>query len=86
MVRFKFDGNIRDALTWDDLEILESGKIGASKNILARFVVDDTGQPVPEAQARKQLGNLKMSEIEGVVKAFMELITGQAINPPSAAS
>lgn len=86
MIRFKFDGGVKDNLTWDDLEILEGGKIGASKNILARFVVDDAGNPVPEAEAKRQLGQLKMSEIESTLKAFMDLMTGAAINPPNAAS
>lgn len=84
-IRFKFDGEPKDNLTWDDLEILETGKMGASKNILARFVVDASDQPVPLEQAKKQLGSLKLSQIEATLKAFMELLSGNAINPPTAA-
>lgn len=85
MIRFKFDGAPKDNLTWDDLEILESGKMGESKKILARFVVDDALQPVPFVEANKSLGQLKLSEIEGVLKSFMELLTSDAVNPTNAA-
>lgn len=85
-VRFKFDGDMKDALTWDDLEILEGGKIGQSKNILARFVVDEHEKPVPFEKAKKQLGQLTMGQIEETLKAFTDLMTSNAINPPTAAS
>lgn len=85
MIRFKFDGAPRDNLTWDDLEILESGKMGKSKEILARFVVEADEAPMPFEKANKQLGALKLSEIEGVLKSFMELLTSDAINPTNAA-
>lgn len=76
---------MQDNLTWDDLEILESGKVGASKNILARFVVDANGNPVPEDKAKKALGALKIAQIQNVMAQFMALINDAAINPPTAA-
>jgi len=85
-VRFKFDGEPKDNLTWDDLDILESGKMGAAKNILARFIVDKNDKPVPFEKAKKQLGSLKLGEIEPVLQAFMDLLQGEAVPPPTAAS
>lgn len=85
VIRFKFDGTMQDNLTWDDLEILESGKVGASKNILARFVVDENQKPVPEDKAKKMLGALKVAQIQNVMAQFMTLINDAAINPPTAA-
>ena len=85
-IRFKFEGEPKDNLTWDDLEILESGKIGQSKTILARFVVDDSEKPVPFEDALKMLGQLKMGQIEGVISSFTELMSNKAINPQNAAS
>lgn len=85
VIRFKFDGTLQDNLTWDDLETLESGKMGASKNVLARFVVDAEGNPMPEDKARKALGALKISQIQGVLSQFMDLVNAQATNPPTAA-
>jgi len=85
-IRFKFDGDAKDNLTWNDLEILESGKIGKSKEILARFVVDQNEKPVPFDAALKDLGSLKMSQIEGVMESFTKLMTNDAINPPNADS
>ena len=85
-IRFKFDGNMQDALTWDDLEIIESGRMGASKNVLARFVVDAAGNPMPFEEAKKLMGKLKLSEVSGVLQQFMELVNNAAVNPPNAAS
>lgn len=84
-IRFKFDGTFQDNITWDDLEILESGKMGASKNILARFVVDAKDDPMPFEDAKKLLGKLKVSEIQGVLTRFMELVNNAAVTPPTAA-
>lgn len=85
-VKFKIDGAIKDNLTWDDIEILEGGKIGKSKDILARFVVDESENPVPFEQAKKQLGKLTMTQVEKVMQEFLRLMTDSAVNPPTAAS
>lgn len=86
MIRFKLTDDIKDSLTWDDLEVLESGKIGAAKNILARYMVDEQDKNVPLEHAKKQLGALKISQIEKVMQDFMKLMTNTALNPPTAAS
>ena len=85
-IRFKFEGSAKDNLTWDDLEILESGKIGQSKSILARFVVDELEKPIEFDKALKMLGSLKMAQIEEVLSSFTKLMSEDAINPPKAAS
>lgn len=59
--------------------------MGKSKEILARFVVEVDEAPMPFEKANKLLGALKLSEIESVLKSFMELLTSDAINPTSAA-
>jgi hypothetical protein len=84
-IRFKFDGTAQENLTWDDLEVLESGKMGASKNVIARFVVDAADQPVPYERAKKELGALKMKDIQVVLTRFLELLNDNALNPPTAA-
>ena len=86
MIQFKLDGTIKETLTWDDLETLESGKIGAAKNVLARFVVDESGNPVDFETAKKILGKLPISQIEKVMGDFMNVMTGTALPPPTAAS
>lgn len=84
-IRFKFDGTLQDNLTWDDMEVLESGRMGAAKNVLARFVVDDAEKPVPFETAKKNLGALKLRDIQGVLEQFTKLISESAINPTNAA-
>ena len=76
---------MQEVLTWDDLEVLESGKAGASKNILARFMVDAAGESVPFEQAKKQLGALKIKQIQEVLAQFMSVMNDTAVNPPTAA-
>lgn len=83
---FKFNGSVQDNLTWNDLETLEAGRIGASKNILARFIVDESGKPIPIDKAKEILGQLKMKEIEGVLSEFTKLMTEGALNPQTADS
>lgn len=85
-IRFKFDGSVRESLTWDDLEVLEEGKIGKSKNILARFMVDEAGKGIGFDEAKKQLGKLKMSQIEETLQAFTKLMQDDAIPPRTAAN
>lgn len=89
-INFKFDGSIRDVLTWDDLEIIEetqeTGRVGKAKNILARFVVDEQGKPVPHDKAKKLLGSLTITQIETTLASFSKLLQGEAVSPPTAAS
>lgn len=83
-IKFKFDGSVKDVLTWDDIEILEEGRIGKAKNILARFIVDENDKPIPFEEAKKQLGKLKMGQIEETMQAFTVLMKEEAIPPQTA--
>lgn len=85
-IHFKFDGSVRDSLTWDDLEILEEGKVGKSKNVLARFMVDEAGKALPLEEAKRQLGKLKMAQIEETLQTFTKLMQEDAIPPQTAAN
>lgn len=86
-LRFKLEGSLAEELTWDEIEILEIPKVGAAKNILARYMVDENDQPIPYEQAVKTLGKIKgATAILEAVNAFMGYIKDGAVNPPTAAS
>ncbi len=63
-----------DALTWNDLDAMqeaqETGKIRSIRRILARFMVDAEGNLIPEDEAMKILGLLRISQIKNTVEAF----------------
>jgi len=85
-MKFKIDGKIEDALTWEEFEGMQSGNFMAMRPIISRFVVDDeTEVPVPQPEAFKRLGALKMAEVAEVVKQFSEAMRFTAVNPTSAA-
>lgn len=85
-MKFKIDGKIEDALTWEEFEGMQSGNFMSMRPIISRFVVDDeTELSVPQAEAFKRLGALKMAEVSEVVKQFSEAMRLSAVNPTSAA-
>lgn len=62
-----------DQLQIDDLIALEDAVAGnvslrALRNLIARFVVDPTGQPVPEEAARARLGRLTAAQFMALAK------------------
>ena len=86
MFRFKIDGSLSDDLTWDEIEVLESRKVGAAKNIIARYLVNDNDEPIPLEEAKRRLGKLKGKEIEKAVEDFANYLQDTVINPQTAAS
>ena len=82
----KFDGNkISEEITWGDLEILEAGTHKASIEILSRFMLDSTGAPMPQKEAREQLRKLKPADAGNVIRDFYKALRESAVNPQTAA-
>jgi len=85
-MKFKIDGKIEDSLTWEEFEGMQSGNFMSMRPIISRFVVDDeTEVPVPQPEAFKRLGALKMAEVAEIVKQFSETMRLAAVNPTIAA-
>jgi hypothetical protein len=81
-IHFHIDGNqFKDILDWDDLEIIANRDIPHAKPMLAKFVVDKSGNPVKFDAALKLLGKLKWSEIEDVSKQFFDAFNAATLNP-----
>jgi hypothetical protein len=88
-VRFLVPSNWRALMSFDDRLTLQDWLTGETvglrtrMNLLCRFVCDDKGALVGEAQGRKILGALVGEEtIAEAFDAFMEAFT-HAIVPPS---
>lgn len=66
-IRLKID---EDRVTLDDLIVLESGVASARfmRDLLARFVTDETGAYLPEDTAQQMIGKLKLSELKQVTE------------------
>jgi hypothetical protein len=87
-MEFKIDP---DRMTLDDLIALDEAggmKPRQMRDLLARFLVDENGAFVPEEDAQKQLGSLKVSELKDAVKKFGEGVKGlkDGAVPPASGS
>lgn len=85
-IRFAFTEDLQKTLTWDDIDTIESGKIGKSKSVIARFVVDENNKPVGVEKAEEILGKLTLAEIQPVLEEFAKVMSEGAVTPTNAAS
>ncbi len=83
-MNFKIESGIESELTIDDLIDLQDGKAKAVRDILSKFAVDDAGNKIEVAEARKQIGKMKLSEIETISKQFGDALANATANPTSA--
>lgn len=70
-------------LTWDEWNALEQGASRESKEILARYVVDEHDKPIPYNQALKLLGSVKLKDLAEVTGNFWRALRENAVNPPT---
>lgn len=87
-IQFKVDP---DRLTLDDVIAVESGTLKTIeiRNLLARFVLDDAGQYLPEPDALKRIGGLTLGQLKEAMAAFgnsLKQFQDNAVNPPSASA
>lgn len=83
MFRFRIDKNNLN-LTWEEYEALEMAQEGEVKlrrlrPLVARFMVDEAGQPIPHKQAIQTLGKLPMAEVTDIFQQFAQAMTETAI-------
>lgn len=60
--------------------------MGAIQEVIARFVVDESDNPIPFDKAVELLDDVSLSDMAGVVEKFTNLLKDTAINPPTAVS
>jgi hypothetical protein len=86
MVRFQINkSTIAKEISTQEYEALEMAQDGDAKvyrlrPLVARFMVDDNGLPIPHAQAVRELGKLPLEEfLQDVVTAFTGALMETAI-------
>jgi hypothetical protein len=66
-------------LTWEEWDLIEEASQGKPnfyklRPIVARHMVDQAGQPIPEGEAFKMLGTLKRDEMVATYGKFLEAV------------
>jgi hypothetical protein len=76
------------ALTWDDIETLESpgeASAAAVRSMVAQFMVDEQQQPLPPGQAKQLLGRLHPYGDDGaaVIRELYQKVREVTLPPAS---
>jgi hypothetical protein len=82
-IRFQINKD-KTGLTWEEYETIELAQEGDVKMrrlrpLVARFMVDEQGQPLPHKDAVDILGRLPLDEIKDVFAKFTEAMTTSAV-------
>jgi len=81
-IKFKVDGDkLGESLTFDELIALQEGQARAVRDVLARYMVDEQGAPIPFQQACEVLGAMKLAEVADIAKQFTAAIQDKTANP-----
>lgn len=81
-IKFKVDGNtLLDTLTWEDMDALENRNPKTIRPIMAKFVVDEKGNPVELPEAIKMLGKVSLRDMEPTVSHFNKIFNDALLNP-----
>lgn len=83
-VHFHISADIAKTLTVEEYEAVERAQDGDTRlyrlrPLMARFVVDETGQPMPHSQAMQKIGILTMEQMTNVINGFFDAMKSQAI-------
>jgi hypothetical protein len=86
-IRFKFNRD-NPGLTWEEYEAIELAQEGTVKlrlmrPLVARFMVDEQGQPITHKRALDILGKLPLEEVRDVMMKFSEALRDSAVPSPS---
>lgn len=81
-IKLRFDAQrMLDEVDLDTFIGAQEKQVRAMRNLLAVFVVDETGQYVPEAEGRKLVGKLKLGQLSQLTGQIGEA-GEKAIVPP----
>lgn len=82
-ITFVIDAVGLEELTWDDYVAMEQGNMTQTKEIMATFLIDESGHKFPLDQAKKRLGQLKTREIEKAQREFRKVFQDSYVPPAS---
>jgi len=83
-IHFHVSADIAKTLTVEEYEAIERAQDGDTRlyrlrPLMARFVVEEAGQPMPHEIAMQKIGRLNMEQMANVIKGFFEAMKDQAI-------
>jgi hypothetical protein len=82
-LKFKLDP---DRITLDQIIGMQDGDLKAMRDTLAACLVNGDGGYMEEEAARREIGSLKLSQVQEAAREFVEQVRDSAVNPQSAAS
>ena len=68
-------------ITLDELINMQSGDLRAMRDVLAHCLVDETGEYVEYEEAKRSIGQIKLSEVKSTAAQFVEQLNADAVNP-----
>ena len=80
-IHFRIDA---ERMTFDDFIAMVEGTMSEKRNVMARFVVDDAGAYVPEAEGRQRIGQIPIGQVKRTIESFLDQFN--QVNPPSGAA
>ena len=84
MVKYVLNvAKIARELTFEELILLEEGRAKGTREVLARYLVDESGQPLAIEMAREVLNKLTLREVIELNARFNRALKEVAINPPT---
>lgn len=90
VIRFKIDRE-KVKLSWEEYEVVQLAQEGELemrplRKLVARFMVDEQGQPLPRPMAMKILAGLDMEEVPDVFIKFTAAMKEAAVPPTNGGS
>lgn len=74
-----------DQVTVDEFILLEEGDLRTIRNILGKFIVDDNGVKVSEADGAKIVGKLSLNQLQQAAQDFITAARDSAATPQNGA-
>jgi hypothetical protein len=79
-LKFKLDP---ERITLDQIIGMQDGDLRAMRDTLAACLVNGNGEYMEEEAARREIGSLKLSQVQKAATEFVEQVRDTAVNPQS---
>ena len=80
MLKFRVDA---ETVTFDELLALMDKKLSVCRAVMIRSLLDETGAPVPEAEAMQRVGKLSLTQLGPAINALADALRDALLPPAS---
>jgi len=70
-----------DRITLEELINMQSGDLRAMRDVLAHCLMGEDGEYIDYEQAKRTIGQIKLSEVKATAAQFVEQLNSDAVNP-----